>query len=217
MRLRVDGDRVRTEGDEQAVEPLVQDPRGALAGREVPGRPVEQVRPRVLHAQGLGARDRMAADEALVLGGRRNGALRGAHVGHHAIRSGEGQRLGAQLRERAHGRAQERGLRVRQGVRHGRRGTVDRPALGGHGQHPGIHVEAGHVAVLLAGREPHRSPDQADADDRHAHTGTLEPLRGGGLRPAQLVARRARTASASRSSVSTDASHPMHSSVIDWP
>ena len=50
-----------------AVQALVQHARGAAAGgREIPGGAVEQVRAGVLDAGGLGARERMPADEALV-------------------------------------------------------------------------------------------------------------------------------------------------------
>ena len=54
--------------------------------------PVEEVLARVLDARGLGAGERMAADEALVARRLGEQALGGADVGDHALRPGGGQR-----------------------------------------------------------------------------------------------------------------------------
>ena len=66
MRVRVERDRARAEAQEEAVQAFVQDTARPRAGREVPGGALEQVGARVLDAGGLRARDRVAADEALV-------------------------------------------------------------------------------------------------------------------------------------------------------
>ncbi len=51
---------------DRALEPVVQEAAGALGGRQVPARPLEQVRARVLDPGGLGAGQRVPADEALL-------------------------------------------------------------------------------------------------------------------------------------------------------
>ena len=74
--LRVDRGRARAEASQQRVQALVEDAGGALRRRrQVPGGAVEQVLAGVLDAGRLGARQRVAADEALV-GARRRRASR---------------------------------------------------------------------------------------------------------------------------------------------
>ena len=65
----VDGGGTRAEATEQAVQTLVEHAGGAaFGGGEIPGGAVEQVLAGVLDAGGLGAGQRMPADEALVAG-----------------------------------------------------------------------------------------------------------------------------------------------------
>ena len=47
----------------RAIQPLVEHPARAFGWRQVPGRAVEEVLPRVVDAGRLGPRERMAADE----------------------------------------------------------------------------------------------------------------------------------------------------------
>ena len=76
-----------------AVQPLVG---GALRGRrrrQVPGGVGEQVGARVLDARGLGARQRVAADEARIVDRAHHRALDRADVGDHAVRPGRREHL----------------------------------------------------------------------------------------------------------------------------
>ena len=67
MGFGVDRRGAGAEPSQQPVEPLVQHAGGAALRRgQIPGGALEEVRARVLHAGGLGSRQRMAADEALV-------------------------------------------------------------------------------------------------------------------------------------------------------
>ena len=54
---------------QRPVQTLVELPRGRRARREIPGRAVEEVGASVLDARGFGARERVAADEARIVGG----------------------------------------------------------------------------------------------------------------------------------------------------
>ena len=187
---------------DQPVQPLVQQARRALAGRQVPDRALEQVGAGVLHARRLGARDRVAAHEALVVDRLDDAALDRADVGDHAV--GPGRRQGGLDlgRQRADRGAAEAGLGAVERLveRAGRR--VDRAQLRGAGEPLGRAAEAGHLRAVhvLAGREPDRAADQADAEDRDLH-GSSAP-------------RRARTAAASPSST-VDGGVPVHALVGD--
>ncbi len=76
VRLGVDRRGPGAEARQQAVQPLVQHPGGAAAGRgEVPGGAVEEVLARVLDAGRLGARQGVPADEPLIR----------ARAGEHAL------------------------------------------------------------------------------------------------------------------------------------
>ena len=69
----------------QPVQPLVEDARGRWARRQVPGRALEKIRPRVFGAGVLGPRQRMAADEPRVVVRGDDRPLRRADVGHDAV------------------------------------------------------------------------------------------------------------------------------------
>ena len=67
----VDRRRLRADAGERPVQALVERARGRRAGRQVPGRAVEEVGARVLDAGGLGTGERVPADEARVAARRR--------------------------------------------------------------------------------------------------------------------------------------------------
>ena len=89
-------------------------PRSRARRRQVPGGAVEQVRARVLDARRLGARERVAADEAR---GRRparhDGALGRADVGDDAVRPGAPRSASRDRARRARRRARRRTRRRR--------------------------------------------------------------------------------------------------------
>ena len=71
--------------DERAVQALVERARRCRPGRQVPGRAVEEVGAGVLDARGLGARERVAADEARVVAAGDDRALGRADVADRAV------------------------------------------------------------------------------------------------------------------------------------
>ena len=90
----VDDQRPRADARDEPVHPLEQHAAGRALRREVPGGALEEVLPGVLDARDLGARERVPADEALVLAGRADdGALGRADVRHGAVRRGEREHL----------------------------------------------------------------------------------------------------------------------------
>ena len=104
--LGVDRRRVRTEATQQRVQALVEHADGALTGgRQVPRRSLEQVRAGVFDPLGLGPRERVTADEALIGGGVREHALGGADIADDAVRAGGRKRRGDGCGKRADGAA----------------------------------------------------------------------------------------------------------------
>jgi len=88
--------RAAREVGDRALEAVVQEAAGALGRRQVPARPLEQVGARVLYPGGLGAGQRVAADEALGVRPthlRDQGALGGADVGDHGLLAARRERL----------------------------------------------------------------------------------------------------------------------------
>ncbi len=159
----------RAEVLEQPVQALVEHPAGALGGRQVPGGAVEQVRPGVGDARGLGAGQRVAADEARIVDGRHHRALRRAHVGDDAVLPRRVQHLAHGGRQVAHRGGHERRLGAVQGRVEGAARLAHRAALDRGGEHPVAGVEAPHVSAQpLARGQADRAADQAHADDGQA-------------------------------------------------
>ena len=123
----VDRGGLGAEAGHEAVQALERDARRRGRRREVPDGAVEQVLARVRDAGRLAARERVAADEALVAVGGDHAALRRADVGDDAsgrrVREDRGDRLG-QRAERDARRPRRRRRRAR---RRGRRGPRRSP------------------------------------------------------------------------------------------
>ena len=83
----------------------------------------------MLDARGLGARERVSADEALVGADPASSALGGADVRDDALGPGRGERVADALGERADGRGHEHDVGAVDGVRELVRRGVDRAAL----------------------------------------------------------------------------------------
>ena len=108
VRMRVDRHRHGPErGDEPVHEPVPGRRRLRERGEE-PGRALEELRARMFRAAGLGAADRMAADEAHAVGdGRGDAALGRADVGDRARLGARGERRGHLGDERRDGRGDD--------------------------------------------------------------------------------------------------------------
>ena len=175
--------------DDEAMQPFVQEPGGALARRQVPGRALEQVRARVLDTGGLRAGDRVAADEALVGDRLDDPPLRRADVGDDAVVRGSRERALDELGQRADRPAGEADLGAlerllrcpwcRDRSRRARARGRAAPAA----------AEADDVRVVepLLGGKPDRASDQPDSEDGDAHA-----------RPARRLSARARLGALAR-------------------
>ena len=206
----VDRLRARPEAAEQPVQTLVEDTRGAaFGGSQVPRRAVEQVLARVLHAGGLGAGERVTADEALV--GRRESASARlieptSVTTQSAAAASSARRTVSPSAPTGVGSKHDVGARDGRGHVIGLR--VDRSELERLGAHGRVGVIAAYLSVgALARSQPDRAADQTDAEDRDPH-----PIRSAPGRRCD----RARTR-ASASSTSTVVSQLMQPSVIDCP
>jgi hypothetical protein len=83
----------RPHGDHEPVQALVEQALGLRQRGQVPDRAVEEIGPGVLDPRGLGARYRVAADEARVVDRREQLLLGRPYVGDERPRAGDGQRL----------------------------------------------------------------------------------------------------------------------------
>ena len=209
----VDRRRARAEAAEQPVQALVEHAGGAASGgRQVPGGAVEEVLAGVLDAGGLGARERMPADEALVGGGRGEHALGRADVAHHAVWAG-----GRRARCATVSASAPTGAATNTTSALGDRGgessalLVDRP----EGERAGAHVRVGVVAAHARAQRASRAASPIEPPISPTPRTAIR-IRSG-LRRLRSGALRARTDSANPSSTSTVVSQPMHPSVIDWP
>ena len=99
--------------NKEAVQALIEPAGGRGTGRQVPGRAVEQIRPRVLDARALGTRERMPADEPRVVVCGDDSPLRRSDIGHHTVLGGGPQDLADHVRERADGHRYEHRVGVR--------------------------------------------------------------------------------------------------------
>ena len=201
--LGVDRLRPGAEIGDHALEAVVEQTARALGGSQVPASALEQIGAGVVHAGSLGARQRVTADEALVVAEPSDQlALGRAGVGDDRFGTAGGERGLHLLRERRHRRSAEDDLSALARLRERIGDAVDRPQL-----ERAIEVRASPppaddlcpLQPLLRG-QPDRASDQADAEDRDLHP-----------------PRRARAAAASRSSTETVWSQSMQASVIDWP
>jgi hypothetical protein len=170
----VDDRRPRAQAGQQPVQALEQRALGRRGRGQVPRGAVEEVLARVLDAGRLGARQRVAADEARIARGAEDSALRRADVGD--------DRAAWRLLE-------DRGHRVGQRVdRHGDEdrvgaieciaqvavGAVDRPASDGL---VGARVEPAHRrAEAGAGGQADRPADEPHSDDRDDQAPTKAAL-----------------------------------------
>ena len=164
----VDGLGARAEAAEQPVQALVEDAGGAaFGGGEIPGGAVEQVRAGVLHAGGLGAGERVPADEALVGAGVGEHALGGADVADDAVRAGAGEREAHGLTERADGGGDEHDVGAVDGADDVGGLRVDGAELERLGAHALVGVVPAHVGVGAGARgEADRAADQPHPQNR---------------------------------------------------
>ena len=171
--LGVDRDRAGAELHDEAVQALVEEAARLLVRREVPGRALEQVGARVLHAGGLGAGDRVAADEARVRHAAHEVPLRRAHVRDERVLARRVERRPHQRRAaRRRARRRSTSCGALDGILDRGRGAVDRAALARELEPLGIAAEADHLGVrdvLLRGQAD-RAADQPDAEDGDLHT-----------------------------------------------
>ena len=129
----------------------------------------------MLDARGLGARQRVAADEALIVDRGHERALGRADVGHHAGRRGGRQRLLHHARQRPHRRGDERRVGALHRLGGGAARHVDRAVLERAVEDPGAGIEAADLgAESLPGGEPNGPADQADTEDRDDQALTLD-------------------------------------------
>ena len=131
----------------------------------------------MLDARGLGARQRMAADEARVVDRADHRALDRADVGHHAVRPGGGERLADRRRQHLDRSGHEREVRVRDRRLHGVAGLEHRAAGDRRLARSRRRVVAAHVRPeALAGGQADRAADQPDTDDGDLHAAALRTL-----------------------------------------
>ena len=165
----------------------------------------------MLDSGGLRARERMAADEALVAARVDHDALRRADIGDDAVRSRRRERRAHGVFERADGRCDERNLRVADGARDVGRVAVDHAELERLRAHARVGVIAAYGGLRpLPSGEADRASDQPDAEQRDPHLCQRAAVRA-------EAALRSRTDSARPSSTATVVSQSMQPSVIDWP
>ncbi len=211
VRLGVDRGWTRAERPEQPVQALVQDPGGAVGGGQVPRGAVEQILARMLHARGLGARERVTADEALV--GARVGE-RAASWSRRRSRRSPARRLRARAGRRRAGRPRaqrrtppRRRPRPPRGPHRPRRPRRSRAPSRAPPRRGRTRARAHRLARALRGRSIRRSTR------RRGRLGAS----GQGAAVRARAARRSRTDCASPSSSSTVVFQSMQPSVIDCP
>ena len=140
---------------------------GARGRRQVPGGAVEEVRPRVLDAGRLGARERVPADEARVATAPTSARLVEPTSVTTQSSPAAAERLAHHARQRADRRGDEGRLRPFERLRHRRARRGDRAARQRGVEHPRRRVVAAHLgAEPLARGQPDRAADQPDAEDR---------------------------------------------------
>ena len=123
----------------------------------------------MLDALGLGAGERMAADEALVLDGGDDRALGRADVGDDAVGRRRVENLGDRRGQRAHGGGDHGRVGLGDRLAHGGAGDVDGAAVAGGAQHAVGGIEAGDPdAEPLARGQADGAADQPDSDDGKA-------------------------------------------------
>ena len=170
--LRVHRHRLRAHVHHEAVQPLVQEAARLLVRGEVPDGVLEEVGAGVLHAGGLGARDRMTAHEARV-GVRLTRSCFVDPTSVTSVSSPEASSAACTSSGSAPTGAQAKHeLRALDRVLDGCRGAVDRAALPGQLEPLGVPSEAHHLGVrdvLLRGKAD-RAADQPDAEDADLHT-----------------------------------------------
>ena len=202
--LGVDRLDLRAQAGDRALQPVVEHPAGALGlRRQVPAGTLEEVLARVLHPRGLGARKRVAADEALIGAERRDYvALGRADVGDDRVGTAGVERRRGQLGQSADGRRAEDHVGALAGLSRRVSGHVEDAQLERPLQRRRVGVEPDNLAPQAPPRgQSDRAPDQADAEDGDLHTSP----------------RRASTAAANCSSSVAVVSQSMQGSVIDWP
>ena len=129
-RAGVDRLRAGAEAGDGALQAVVEDAAGALCRGQVPAGALEEVRAGVLDPGGLGAGQRVAADEALVAAERGDQlALGRADVGDHGLRAAGRQRRARLLGQRRHRAGAEDELGALAGLRDRAGGAVERAQL----------------------------------------------------------------------------------------
>jgi hypothetical protein len=202
VRLGADRLRPRPEIGNDPLQGVVEEAARAFGRRQVPAGAVEEVGAGVADPGGLGAGERVAADEALVVAeGGDQVSLGRADVGDDGLGTGGLERRAAELGQRGDRRRADDDLRPRAGCGDALGPAVDRADLDGPLERRRLRVITDDLGPrALPGGESDRAPDQADAEDREGHR-----------------SRRLRAAAASPSSRETVVSQLMQASVIDWP
>ena len=171
VRLGVHRHRPRPNVHHEAVQPLVEQPARLLVRRQVPDGALEEVGAGVLHARGLGARDRMAAHEARVGRARHEVLLRRAHVGDERVRPRGVKRRAHQLGQHADRRAGEAELGPLDGLGDRGRGALMAPrstaVRSRSGSRPNPTTSAS--STCSSRRQADRAADQPHAEDGYPH------------------------------------------------
>ena len=164
----VDRLRPRPEAAQQPVQTLVEDTGGAaFGGGQIPGGAVEQVLAGVLHAGGLGARQRVPADEALIGAGGGEHVLGRADVADDAVRPAAASAWETVSASAPTGVATNTTSAPSTAAAHVRRLRVDRAQLERSRAHALVGVIATHLGVGAPARgQADRAADQPDAEDR---------------------------------------------------
>ena len=164
----IDGRPRAERGDAAGAGARAGRPRSRARRRQVPGRALEEVLAGVLDARRLGARQRVAADEALVVDRRDDRALRRADVGDDAVRPARAASTAPTVAgQRADRRGDERRVRAARAPS----ASESRPRRRRRARAPrarrGVRVPAADVrAEPLARGQPDRPADEPDAEDR---------------------------------------------------
>ena len=197
--LGVDRHRPRADPGEDAVQAVEQDALRPLGRSQVPAGALEELLPRALDARGLGAGQRVAADEAVGVAQRRDRrderVLGRSDVGDDRVRARRLQRRRDEPGQRGDRRGAEddvgTGARPRRRCRRPRRARRARPR--GRRWRDSGSQPATADAEPVAGGEADRAADQPDAEDR-------DPGRvvGSGRAPARSLLKRGDDCAATR-------------------
>ncbi len=166
MGLGIDGSRPGADGDEQAMEALVENAGCARSRGQIPGGALEEIGPGMLHPSRLRTGEGVPAHEALIGPGLAQGLLGRADVADDAIGASSSEHRIHTRGKRAHGTGEEDNVGSLQGLP-GILGTaVDGTQLEGPGERGGVGVVTPHLrARALTSGETDGAPDETEAED----------------------------------------------------